>query len=267
MCASVFANAHDKTTKFLENYGISLSSNAIFSGSTDIPECKKIDEYFLCYSSKNIGLFFGKISLDKIFKIESLRVHHTFCIELLKKMSNEYKQSNLRNLNQVVEILNTEKIFSGVEHTSFLDSNLVVTIYLKKINELESKVLHRIIDPEFIKSYCLSLLSVATEKYKNKQYAESLADLQEIHKLNYPNFTSYYLTALCFYELEKKVESLKIAKAIAVDYVDIMTSENAEQLGDLFMKLHEDKYAEYMYTLAGQKMIQGSGSTLKMNLK
>ncbi len=266
MCASVFAAAHDKTTKFLENYGISLGSSTIFNGSTDSPECKNIDEYFLCYSTKNINSFSGKISLDKIFKIESLRVHHVFCIELLKRIRNVQKQNNLRDLNQVAEILNTEKIFSGVEHTSFQDSNLVVTIYLKKINEIESKILQRIIDPEFVKSYCLSMLDVAMEKYKNKQYAESLADLQEIHKLNYPNFTSYYLTALCFYELGKKVESLKIAKAIAVDYIDIMTSENAEQLGDLFMKLHEEKSAERMYILASKKMLQGSDSTLKMNL-
>ena len=256
MCAPVFAAAHDKATEFLENYGISLSSNNLFNGSTEKPECKNINEYFLCYNSKNIDSFSKKNSLDKIFKIESLRVHHAFCIELLKKISKVQKQINLRNLNQVAEILNTEKIFSGIEHTSFQDSNLVVTIYLKKINEIESKVLHRIVDPEFIKTYCLSMLGVAMEKYKNKQYVESLADLQEIHKLNYPNFTSYYLTALCFYALGKKVESLKIAKAIAVDYIDIMTSENAEQLGDLFMKLHEEKSAEYMYIIASQKMLK-----------
>ena len=125
--------------------------------------------------------------------------------------------------------------------------------------------MHRVIEPEFVKAYCLSILELAKVKYKNKQYTDSLLDLQEIHKLNYPNFDSYYLTALCFYALQKKAESLKIAKAIANDYIDIMTSENAEQLGDLFLKLNDDKSAENMYIIASKKLLQESDLTFKID--
>ena len=256
LCAPVYADVHNQIDVFMEKYGIYNFSDRLIN-LNEKTECERNSGYFICYRRKLIHNN-NSIPVEKFLKIESLKVHHTFCIELIRLISESNEHFSLKNLNVIEDILSKENFFAGIEYLTTNDKNQIVSIYIKNLSKAENQINNIISNPNFIKDYCLYILKQAEYLFIKKKFNDSLIKLQELHRLKFADFKSYYLTSLCFYKLNRNSESLVIAQAIARDYINVMSLSEIEQLADLLMQLHDEKTAENLYRIASKKMIEDS---------
>lgn len=222
-----------------------------------VQKCFETTTHLICIESKyNPNLASNLLAKQSSLQGLALRIRHNLYVALLSKN----KSKNLKNKNEAkavylagVDSGNSNYSLSGIEFQTAYHDGYCQGVASIPLNSSSDALQNKFKEPFFIKQYCSSLYPKAKKLMEAGESAKALITLKELHDLKFANIDAYLLAIQAFFDNHQPEEAKKIAIEILEDFEEKMSSKQAEELGDIFMKLKMEKEAIQSYNISSLK--------------
>lgn len=252
-CGTIYS-ATDSLSEFIRTRGGNEQQASLATVGGNYKGCFSSHEYLLCLDNRTYpGI--GRNVKARYAILQGLNV-------TIKNMVYNYaiyknKAENFRDQEVVKKaIVKLHPSLAGIEFLSRSSGDWAGAVAAIKRENAREEIEAIYAQPIFKDNYAQISLPVAKSYMDSRAYQDALFILKELHDLKFANAEAYILAGKAFMETGDKAEAKKLAKEVWETLHSQLNAEYAEQLGDLFQMLGEDKEAIDAYELASKRLMK-----------
>lgn len=157
-----------------------------------------------------------------------------------------------------LETITQGRLLPGLQsRAAILDSGIVALVWIEEDRIASYRRQPPSIE-QFRPAYCRALYPTAQVLFQEGQHRQALTIYQEMHSLHCRQPTAYFLDAAeCFLAIQQPEDARRMANYLLTEYVSILSSSEAERLGDVFFSTGDEESARKAYEWGLSKLRQG----------
>lgn len=239
---------------FMESHGVSQQIQNRVINSSSFDGCFSTPDYFICaIKGKYANLESNALARQSVLNALAIKVRHALYVKMLDSSNlsavKDKKEADSVYLSQVGAD-NKKYLLKGIEFGTYFANGVCHAYAASPINKSVDAIEKNLSSDFFINDYCKSFFIKAVDLMSKKDYSAALVILKELHDLHFADINAYLLASEAFFKTGQTVDALKIANEVMTEFSDKMNNEQAENLGDIFMDLKQDKEAQKAYEIA-----------------